>query len=154
MPWALHLAFHISVITVYPKYFSPHSTKKVFTLNGWANVRIKIPHSRDEVWKGGVGQALCPGISLQRSSFLNFPEGQERVCECHWQAQEAFGELFSQLRVVYPDAVCRQQFCAFCPQCHIDAQRVPAAQSEPHVPQGRAEWPWPLCSASLPSLCR
>lgn len=37
--------------------------KKAFPLNGWANVRIKITHSGDEVWEGQVRQ----------SSFLQVP---------------------------------------------------------------------------------
>lgn len=50
----------------------------------------------------GNRKPLSPGVSLERRSLLNFPEGQEGTRECHWQTQMAFRAQFSLRLVGYP----------------------------------------------------
>lgn len=110
LPWSFLGCSHQRSHCV-PKNLSSELYKKIFSLKGWANVRIKTTHSRDGVGKGQVRRGSCLQLSIcSKKTLLNFPEGQKGKGECHWQTREAFRAILLQ-RVQYLVPGCKKWCC-------------------------------------------
>lgn len=80
LPWSFLGCSHQHSHCV-PKNLSSELYKKIFSLKGWANVRIKTTHSRDGVGKGQVRRGSCLQLSIcsKKPFLISLRDRRERV---------------------------------------------------------------------------